>query len=239
MTTSDYPNPDRWPDAQVAQQPEPHEEAPSAPVPSVDLVNGMMGRWRRLDAQIAEYDRLHRAEIERLNERRELAVGPIERRVDRLRRHVEQFAVQSWIRFGKTSLRVPNGDIESRPVVHTITTDAVAAREWIVMIPELDKAWDTVPVIHLKEFRAWLDERVSVGDLQRLVIWEGIDGPEFTIVDEDEGWHSEFGGTQEGVWFWTETGAEKYKTAEGEILPGVTWSPKGTFGSGRNFKVKV
>lgn len=220
-------------------EPESPDPAPQDALPSVDLVNAMMGRWHRLNAQIDEYDRLHRSEIERLEFRREKAVGTIERRRNRIRRAVEQFAVQSYLRFGKTSVHIPNGDIESRPVLTDIKTDATVAQPWMVMIPELDEAWDRVPVIHLKEFRAWLDQRVAEGHLQRLVVWEGVDGPEFELVDEKVGWHSELHGTQEGVWFWTETGAEKYKTAEGEMLPGVTWSPKGTFGSGRNFRVKL
>jgi hypothetical protein len=201
----------------------------------------MMGRWRRLDAEIAEYDRLHQAEIDRLNDRREQAIGPTIRRINRLRRAVEQFAVESYLHWGKTKLRVPNGDIESRPVVTKIDTKPEAARPWMVMIPELDKAWDLEPVIHLKELRAWLDERVAVGHLQRLVMHnEGPDGVDFELVDEEEGWHREFMPGWEGVWFWTETGAEAYDSAtEGEILPGVTWTPKGTFGSGRNFKVKL
>ena len=69
-------------------------------------------------------------------------------------------------------------------------------------------------------------------------------GATVKLVDEDTGWHREFYEGWTGVWFWTETGAEKYDTVggpvkDGEILPGVTWSPKGTFGSGRNFKVKL
>ena len=223
---------------------EDQEAPPGPPLPSVDRVNAMMGRWHRLDAQIAEYDRLHEKEIERLTLRREKAVGTIQRRVDRIRRAVEQYAVASWLSFGNTSVRLPNGDIESRPVVPNIEKDDQVVGEWMVMIPELDAAWELRRWVDMKKLRAWLDERVATGDLQRLVIWEGIDGPEFELVDEDTGWHREFYEGWTGVWFWTETGAEKYDTVggpvkDGEILPGVTWSPKGTFGSGRNFKVKL
>ena len=228
----------------MTEQLEDQETDPGPPLPSVDRVNAMMGRWHRLDAEIAEYDRLHEAEIERLNLRREKAIGRVQRRVDRIRRAVEQYAVASYLHFGSKAVHLPNGDIESRPVVPAIDKDDEAVGKWMVMIPELDKAWELRRWVDMKKLRAWLDERVATGDLQRLVIWEGIDGPEFELVDENVGWHSEFPEGWTGVWFWTETGAEKYDTVggpvnEGEMLPGVTWSPKGTFGSGRNFKVKL
>ena len=231
MTTNDHP---------VDQKPEPPEDTLSAPVPSVDRVNGMMGRWRRLNAEIAEYDRLHQAEIDRLNERRELAVGPAERRISRLRRAVEEFAVESYLHWGKKSLRVPNGDIQSRPVVHDIAYDGAKLFDWAAEHGEFDGIYELRPWFDMKKLRKWLDDRVDRGHIQRLVMHaEGPDGVDFELVDEQQGWHREFMPGWEGVWFWTETGAEEYGRQEGEILPGVTWTPKGTFGSGRNIKVKL
>lgn len=213
------------------------ETPPDSPVASVERVNAVLGRWHRLEAEIEAYDRLHRAEIERLDQRRQATVGPIERRIARLRRSVEQFAVQSFLTFGKTNLHVPNGDITSRPVVPAIERDDQVAHRWMSTIDDLNDAWEFVPKIDLRKLRSWLDERLAVGHLQRLVGHRG--GDWFVTVDEEQGWHSEFGPDEVGYWFWTETGAEAYGTREGEMLPGVTWAPKGTLGSGRNFKVKL
>lgn len=206
---------------------------------SVERVNAMLGRWYRLQLDVDEYDRLHKAEIQRLKDRRDRAVGPVERRINRIRNAVEQFAVRSFLDFGKTSLRVPNGDIESRPVVISIDYDAEKLFKWAVDHGEFDDIIELKPTFDMKKLRAWLEARVEEGHLQRLVVWEGADGPEFELVDEKVGWHNEFLAGQEGVWFWTETGATEYGREEGQMLPGLTWSPKGTLGSGRNFKVKL
>lgn len=215
------------------------DQAPESRLLSVERVNAMLGRWYRLKAEIEEYDRMHEAEIRRLTERRMAAIGPVEKRVNRIRYAVEQFAVRSFLDFGKTTLRVPNGDISSRAVVPDIDYDRDKLYDWAVEHGEFDDMVELRPHFDMKKLRAWLDERVAQGHIERLVIWEGIDGTEFEVVDEKVGWHSEFVGTQQGVWFWTETGAEEYGRNEGEMLPGVTWSPKGTLGSGRNFKVKL
>lgn len=206
---------------------------------SVERVNAMLGRWYRLQAEIDEYDRLHDAEIKRLTERRAQAIGPVENRVGRIRYAIEQFAVRSFLDFGKTSLRVPNGDIQSRPVVPAIDYEGQELFEWAVEHGEFDDIIELRPWFDMKKLRKWLDDRVAQGHLQRLVIWEGIDGPEFEVVDEEKGWHGEFFDGWKGAWFWTETGADEYGRNEGELLPGVSWSPKGTLGSGRNFKVKL
>lgn len=215
------------------------DETPESRLMSVERVNAMLGRWYRLQAEIDEYDRMHEAEIKRLTERRARAIGPVEKRVGRIRSAVEQFAVRSFLDFGKTNLRVPNGDIQSRPVVAAIDYDGQGLFKWAVEHGEFDDMIELRPHFDLKKLRKWLDERVEKGHLQRLVVWEGIDGPEFEVIDEKDGWHQEFPDGWTGVWFWTETGAEEYGRNEGEMLPGVNWAPKGTLGSGRNFKVKL
>lgn len=215
------------------------ETPPSAPLPTVELVNAMMGRWRRLELEIDEYDRLHEAEMERLRLRREEAIGPVLKRVSRIRFAVEQFAVRAFLDFGKTSLRVPNGDIQSRPVVPAIDYDGEKLFKWAVEHGEFDDMIELRPHFDMKKLRKWLEDRLEQGHIQRLVLHGDEPGVDFDLVDEKVGWRDEFAPGWTGVWFWTETGAEEYGRQEGEMLPGVTWSPKGTLGSGRNFKVKL
>lgn len=217
----------------------PDDEPVESPlVMPIERVNALLGRWYRLQADVDDYDRLHNAEIERLSLRREAAVGPIERRIRRIQTAVEEFAVRSFLDFGKTSHRVPNGDIKSRPVVPGIEYDGKELFDWTVGMSAFDDICELRPWFDKKKLRAWLDRQVELGHIERLVIHDQS-YDHFQVVDETVGWHSEFPPGYIGVWFWTETGAEEFGMTEGEILRGVTWSPNGTFGSGRNFKVTL
>jgi len=225
-----------------ADAPEPApDRPPRPPLTSLERVNGILGRWYRLQHTVDAYDALHNAELSRLNRRRAEAVGPTERRISRLRSSVEDFAVQAFLGFGELGHRVPNGDITSRPVVVTIDKTDADVAEWLSKVHP--SAVEMRPQVDMKKLRAWIDARVKAGHLQRMVSKPLPDGDvEFSIVDESKGWPWEFERDQVGVWFWTEEGVETemdLELVEGDVLFGVSWIPNGTQGSGRNFKVKL
>ena len=216
------------------------DRAPSAPVSSIERVNGLLGRMHRLQHDVDAYDALHRAEIDKLQKRRETVLGPLLRRIERIEATIDDFAVASYLHFGDVKHRVPNGDITSRPVTDTIDKDDNAVHEWLKDCAPTD-TFELRPWIDMKKLRAWLAARVADGHLQRMVSRPatGDQEPEFFLVDESKGWPWPLDPGFVGVWFWTSDGVAEFDCGEGDILPGVTWSPNGTQGSGRNFKVKT
>lgn len=223
-------------DAPPDAPPEPHE----TPWSARERLNGLLGRMYRLQHDIDAYDALHQAEIARLTARRATVLGPALRRVDRIRRNAEFFAVRAYREFNETKHRFPNGDITSTSVKIKIDkTETVAEQDWRRLLPA-----DTIemrPHVDMKKLRAWLEARVKAGHLQRMVSKPSTDPAdvEFWLVDENEGWPWEFEDGFEGVWFWTESGETEHGFGHGDILEGVQWEPNGTDGTGRNFKIKV
>jgi len=215
------------------------DQAPRPPISSLARVNGILGRWYRLQHSVDAYDALHNAELSRLKRRREEAVGPTERRISRLRSAVEDFAVSMFLGFGDIGHRVPNGDITSRPVAYEITKTDADVAAWLTGLEP--SAVEQRPWVDMKQLRKWIDARVKAGHLQRMVSRpaERDEDVEFWLVDETKGWTADLEDGDIGVWFWTDIGAQEYERVEGEVLTGMMWAPNGTQGSGRNFKVKL
>lgn len=214
------------------------DRASRPPISSLARVNGILGRWYRLQHSVDAYDVLHDAELARLKKRRAEAVGPTERRIDRLRAAVEDFAVSMFLGFNDTGHRVPNGDITSRPVAYSIDKTDDLVVPWLDLVEGMDDAIEMRPWVDMKKLRKWLDAQVKAGNLQRMVSRpaEVDEDVEFWLVDEKDGWTVELEPGDIGVWFWT---SDASAHAEGEVLAGVTWVPNGTQGSGRNFAVKL
>jgi predicted transcriptional regulator len=216
-------------------------ESPSS---SRERVNALLGRLYRLNRDVSEYDSMHQAEIERLAERRRRAVGPIEHRIRRIERAVQDFAVAAWLDFGEKGLLVPNGEIASRPVKDSLVKDDAKIAAWFAgFVPD---AVEHRPWVDTKKLRDFLEQRVVAGHLNRMVFKAAEDPAdvEFDLVDEEEGWTRPFPDGWEGVWFWTTPGVEWAEqlgihAMDGVILDGVRWEPNGALGSGRNFKVKL
>lgn len=215
-------------------------EPARSPSSARERLNGLMGRLYRLEREVADYDRLHDAEIERLGANRRKHLGDHLKRIGRLRSGIERFAVQAYLDFGEISMKLPNGEISSRPVLAALERDDVKVfdQDWSPLLPP--GTIEERPVVELKKLRAWIDAQVEAGFLQRIVYRPGVDGtdPDFELVDDE--YRQEFPGPDwVGGWFWTEAGADEYNFEVGEMLEGVTWTPNGTMGSGRNFKLKV
>jgi hypothetical protein len=197
----------------------------------LDDVNRLL-RWRReLLLQIDEYDQLEQAELERLRAARDRAVGPATRTVHWIDWQLDDFAVAAYRLNGKTRWATPNGIISSRSVTHEINViDATVIGSW----PDEYNGGPTVieeqPKVIMKPLRKHLDALVAAGKLRRIVLAGDPTDPERSeFVDEKEGWNREFADDERGYWMINDG------PRDGNLLPGVQWSPKGDGGSGRNF----
>jgi hypothetical protein len=197
----------------------------------IDDISRLLWRRTKIVAEIAEYDRLEQIEFDRLKRAREDAVGPAERRLAFTDRNVEEFAVRAWLDEGKTRWATPNGIIASTKVGTKIVADDDMLADWCppktVDAPP-DDMFETRSKVFVKHLRKWLDAQVTNGTIQRIVLIGKVSDPDYSeTVDETVGFAREFRVGEVGYWMIVETG---------EVVPGVTWSPGGDAGSGRNFR---
>jgi hypothetical protein len=212
---------------------------------NIDAVSRMMSAMRRLNAEIAEYDRLDAAERRRLDTARDRAIGPLVRRVEFLAGIVQDYAVRAFLDFGKTRLATPNGTITSNPTQPALVVDDDVAGQFFETTERVDLvAWK--PKVPVKDLRTWLETAEANGELVRCIVTTTDDGVEELDLPPGHVYRFPFTDAETGRWRIPGGGQEPTPDVAHEVvgagpdryLPGVTWSPSGTGASGRNFHIK-
>ncbi len=198
---------------------------PDAASLNAETISRLFWVLRRLHAKVADYDRLHLAEVARLEHRRQTLVGPVIRRIDSIEATLRQYALRAHLDFGKTGtiLATPNGTIKaSRALVPELT---VADRDVAVWLRPLnpDAVFDE-PKIGKGALRYFLECGEAAGDYRRAIRYP--DG-QMRLLDQNEVWLAPFEDGARGVWV--------DAVDQGRVLPGVTWRPAGEQGCGRTF----
>lgn len=198
------------------QQDQPDPSSMAAPA-----VSQMLGILRRLYARLGEYEVMHLAEIRRLDERREALVGPLVKRVQQLEASLRQYALRSFLDFGKTGtiIATPNGVIRaSRDLVPEIDVDINVAD-----LPE--HLIDRKPVAHMAMLRQWLAVLEDSGEFRRFVVRDSDDAR--VEVAAGAVYRRPLEPGELGVWI----------DKQENIMPGLSWKPSGDEGSGRTFTI--
>lgn len=183
---------------------------------NVDIVSRQLGWIRKLQRRLADYDRLHQAELDRLNRNRAAAVGGIVNQIARLERSCEQFAVKAFEDFGRTTTQTPNGIIKvGRARLDDLTVVDHAVEKWLR--PVLPGAVLDHPKILVAELRELLSS-VSDGMFAKAVRWTNSDGEACMAWGDDlPAWEDGYEGVYVDL------------SGEGlvpEVLPGLTWTPQ-------------
>lgn len=199
-----------------------------AAVANIEQVSRMLGALRRLHAEVADYDRLHQAEIERLDLQRRTVLGAPLNRIDFLESTITRFGVRAFADFGKTKFGTPNGIIKSSATKPAIDVDDAAAAEWVAFFqtaaqPPLVEYRPKVFLDTARDLLGWLEEQKEI---VRILTVDGDDAyVEFAPGDFPQRLLEP---RETGRW---------YEPATGELVPGFTWRTTGTDGVGRNFRI--
>jgi len=210
---------------------EDYEDTQDSPDPSsmaaVDI-SRQLGALRRLYAHLGSYEQLHLAEVERLEARRDVLTGPLVERIQRIEAALRQYALRSFLDFGKTGtiLATPNGVIRaSRELVPELSIDHAEVAKWIGRFtPNPAAVVEMKPVVRVAQFRPLLAKLEQTGELRRAII---CDGGEPKIIEPGTGFTRPFDPGEVGVWL----------DRDNLALVGVTWEPSGVEGCGHDFTI--
>lgn len=209
-------------------------EPPTVVDANLDLINRMLGAMDKITRQVAEYARLEEQDRARLLARREKAIGPAMRRIDYLRGEVLGFAVAAWRREKRGKFALPNGTIKSSQVMDVLSVDPDKCATWLMkQAGDHEQPVWYRPEVDKKQTRKLLERLEKAGVVKRIVrtptgeegVWDAVvlepDSPKWTIP---------FAPGESGHWMIVDNG---------ELVEGITWSPNGDDGVGRNFTIDL
>lgn len=218
-----------WSDLIEEFESEEPEAPPDAASLSAEGVSRMFYALRRLHAKIADYDRLHLAELDRLERRRAALVSPIVARIDHIEGVLRQYALRAHLDFGKTGtiLATPNGSIRAGraliPDIHITDRDVAP---WLRPLSP-DAVFDE-PKVGKGALRYFLEQAEERGEYSRAI--RTANG-KIELLERGEPWLAPLPDGALGVW----VKANPDAIGALDVLPGVTWRPAGEQGCGRTF----
>lgn len=209
---------------------EDYEDTHDSPDPSSMAaadISRQLGALRRLYARQAAYEQLHVAELERLETRRAILTGPLVERIHKIEASLRQYALRSFLDFGKTGTTTPNGVIRaSRDLVPELVIDEAEVVKWIGRFSAVSPSpvVEMKPTVRVGQLRALLVKLEQSGELRRAVICEGC---EPKVLESEASFRRAFDPGEVGVWL----------DRDNLALVGVYWQPSGIDGCGRDFTI--
>lgn len=203
---------------------------PDAASLNADTVSRLFWVLRRLHAKVADYDKLHLAELARLERRREALVGPVINRIVSIEASLRQYGLRAHLDFGKTGtiLATPNGSIKSsRPLVPELSIADRVVAVWLRPLNP-DAVFDE-PKVGKGALREFL-EAGEEHDQYRRAIDKGMGLGGLVVLDKGQVWLEPFEDNWRGVWVKVDV-----LGVEVEVVAGVSWKPSGEQGCGRTF----
>jgi hypothetical protein len=209
---------------------------------NLDVISRMLSALRRLNAEVAAYDKLDAIERRRLDRQRDVMVGPMVRRIGYLQMTITSFAVMSYRDFGKTRIGTPNGTITSNATKPALTVDDEVAGQWFETT-DRGTLVKWAPKVPVNDLRDWLNQACHDGELVRCIVTtRTIDTAEGdvvevteTVIAPDVVWRKPFAPDQTGRY---RVAGDPNDPNHETYLPGVYWGPSGEDATGRNFHVK-
>lgn len=214
---------------------------------NLDEINRMLGALDRLHRRVAEYARLERQELDRLKARRETVLGYNDVRGRRgmigriawLEDTVKQFALKAWRDEQRGRFALPNGTVKSTAVQDIIEADAKNDEfitwviDYLTRTPDPEPVLEFPPKLMVGSLRKRLAELETAGAVQRFIapIVPDDDNPtDQTVImlEPGERIYEPLHPGDYGGWMIVDTG---------DVIPGLTWSPNGDDGVGRNFSI--
>lgn len=216
----DVPLPEDWADDDDLE--------PSVVDLNLDAINSMLGGLSRLRARIGELVDLDVAEARRRRMRLDALLYRPRQRAQMLEDTIVAFALRAWREEKRSRFVLPHGTIKLNQCQPSIAADE-SNREligWLEAQPSAADCVDFVPKVRMKATRLMLEALEKNGVVKRCICSD----EDAQMLEAGEQWLHPLPPGTEGRWMVVETG---------ELVPGLTWSPNGDDGSGRNVQVDL